>query len=110
MRGGERVHRLDALRPLRLAKVVKDLWWSHDNRRLLVRVSDSQDEADMGLGRIWCLCLRDGRARRLSDGTATRAECIGAKRVRYWTGRVVPGPADPSKGSMVKTPHDRECL
>jgi hypothetical protein len=108
-RNGERVRSIRSLRPFQRFESVRDLIWSPGRRHLLLLGPYGQGEADQGFNRLWCLHLRGERCQLLSNEAVTRAQWIGTTRVRYWTGKVVADRANPDKGTMLETHHDREC-
>jgi hypothetical protein len=108
-RNGERVRTIRSLPPFQRFEMIRDLLWSPDSRRLLLLGPYSQGEAEQGFNRLWSLRLNGERTQLLSDGSVTRAEWTGTTRVRYWTGQVVPHPVEPGEGTLLETPHEREC-
>jgi hypothetical protein len=108
-RNGERVHTIRYLPPFHRFEMIRDLIWSPDKRRLLLLGPYSQGEADQGFNRLWCLRLHGEQTQLLSDGSVTRAQWIGTTRVRYWIGQLVPLPTKPGEGTLVETPHERDC-
>lgn len=86
-----------------------ELIWSPDDQRWLLLMASGMGDADMRRFDLWCLRLRDGGLERVTESAVSRAEWVGAQRVRYW---VTGAQLDPKTGTyraLPKTIHERDC-